>query len=114
MEARTIKELQTARRDLRYPTKFAGTVTVDRKIQSIEIADISCVGACLRGSNLPKRGQEVVLRATGLEVVATVVWSDDRSCGLNFHKAIAPLAIVRKNPFLPNLNTLTRATAMRA
>jgi|UniRef100_UPI0035CC6388 hypothetical protein len=114
MKTRTIKELQIARRDQRYPTKFAGIMIVDRKPMPIEIADISCVGACLRGSGLPRRGQEIVLRATGLEVVATVVWSDGASCGVNFHKEIAPLAIVRKNPFLPNLNTLTKGTAMRA
>jgi hypothetical protein len=114
MEHRMLKELRNARCDQRYPTKFPGTVIVDRRPLNIEIADISRIGACLRGSNLPRRGQEVVLRAIGLEVVATVVWSDDASCGVNFHKPIAPLQIVRKNPFLPNLNTLTRATAMRA
>ena len=109
-----MKELQEARRALRYPTKFAGVIVVDRTPMPIEIADISRVGACLRGQHLPKRGQEVVLRATGLEVVGTVVWSDGETCGVNFHKAIEPLLVVRKNPYLPNLNTFTRALAMRA
>ena len=111
---RSVKELQEARRALRYPTKFAGKLVIDRKSIAVEIADISCVGACLRGSGLPARGQEVVLRATALEVVATVVWSDGATCGLNFHREIQPLAVVRNNPYLPNLNTLMPGAAMRA
>lgn len=106
--------LRQMRREQRYPTKFAGTLIVDRKPMRVEIADISRIGACVRGSDLPRRGQEVVLRATGLEVVGTIVWSDGSACGVNFHKAIAPLAVVRENPYLPNLNTLTRAVAMRS
>ncbi|WP_161988989.1 PilZ domain-containing protein [Sphingomonas glacialis] len=109
----TIKDLQTARREQRYPTRFAGTVIVDRRPHPVEIADISCVGACVRGVDLPKRGEEIVLLAEELEVVGTVVWSDGTSCGINFHKPIAPLAVVRSNPYLPNRNTLTKAVAMR-
>jgi hypothetical protein len=108
-----MKELQQARREQRYPTKFPCFVIADRVRLRTEIADISRVGACLRGADLPRRGQEIVLRATGLEVVATVVWSDGATCGVNFHKAIAPLAVVRSNPYLPNLNTLTKAIAKR-
>lgn len=108
------KELRNARSDQRFPTKFSGVVIVDRRPISIEIADISRVGACVRGTDLPHRGQEVVLRAKHLDVVATVVWRDDMSCRLNFHKEIAPLAIVRENLDMPNLNTLTKAIAMRA
>ncbi len=107
------KEPQTARREQRYPAQFAGTVIVDRRSHPVEIADISCVGACVRGIDLPARGEEIVLLAEALEVVGTVVWSDGASCGINFHKPIAPLAVVRSNPHLPNLNTLTKAVAMR-
>lgn len=113
MGVRSIKELQTARREQRYPTRFAGTVIVDRQRLAIEIADISCVGACVRGHDLPQRGQEILLLAKDLEVVGTVVWSDGTACGVNFHKPIAPLAVVRSNPYLPNLNTFTKAVAMR-
>jgi hypothetical protein len=106
-------EILVARSEQRISTKFSGVLVVDRQPISIEIVDISRVGACVRGTDLPRRGQEVVLRAKQLDVVATVVWRDDTSCGLNFHKEITPLAIVRENLDMPNLNTLTKAVAMR-
>lgn len=113
MGTRKIGELDNARREQRYKARFAGTVIFDRVSLAVEIADISCVGACVRGAGLPQRGEEIVLTAEDLEVVGTVVWSDGASCGINFHKPIAPLAVVRSNPHLPNFNTLTRAIAMR-
>lgn len=113
MGTHRIEDFENARREHRYTARFPGTIIIDRKSLAIEIADISCVGACVRGADLPKRGEEIVLLAEGLEVVGTVVWSDGASCGINFHKAIAPLAVVRSNPHLPNLNTLTKAVAMR-
>ncbi len=113
MGTHRIEEPENARREQRYAARFAGTVIIDRKALSVEIADISCVGACVRGADLPKRGDEIVLLAEDLEVVGTVVWSDGASCGINFHRTIAPLAVVRSNPHLPNLNTLTKAVAMR-
>lgn len=102
------------RREPRIVTRFAATVIIDRRPIAAEIVDISCVGACVRGVDLPKRGEEIVLVANDLEVVGTVVWSDATACGINFHKPIAPLAVVDSNPHLPNFNTLTKALAMRS
>jgi len=103
------EHLENARSEQR----FAGTVIVERRSLAIEIADISCVGACVRGADLPARGEEIVLLAENLEVVGTVVWSDATACGINFHKPIAQLAVVSSHPYLPNFNTLTKAVAMR-
>ncbi|WP_157134607.1 PilZ domain-containing protein [Sphingomonas sp. PAMC 26605] len=108
-----IEDLKDVRSEQRYLARFSGTVIIDRKPLAVEIADISCVGACVRGADLPKRGEEIVLLAENLEVVGTVVWSDDTACGINFHKPIAPLAVIGSNPYLPNFNTLTKAVAMR-
>lgn len=113
MGMRTTIEGQTERRAHRYTTRFPGIVIVDRVPLPVEIVDLSCVGACVRGHGLPNRGDEIVLTAQDLEVVGTVVWSDGLSCGINFHKPIAPLAVVDSNLALPNLNTQTRAIAMR-
>jgi hypothetical protein len=93
--------------------KFAGTLIVDRKSLPIEIIDISRVGACVRGDGLPERGDEVLLCAEGLQVVATVVWSDGAACGMNFHKPIALVDMDEQDLDLPNRNTLTKALAMR-
>ena len=68
----------------------------------------------MRGTGLPARGSEVVLTAKGLEVVATVVWNDGATCGVNFHKPIEPLAVVRSNPFVSADAPFTRAHEMRA
>lgn len=86
---------------------------VDRRLIAVEIVDLSCVGACVRGPTLPSRGEEIVLRAADFEVVGTVVWSDAAACGINFHKPIAPLAEADAGLDFPNLNTFTRGIAMR-
>lgn len=104
---------QTERSERRFVTKLAATVIFERQPIVVEIVDLSCAGACVRGAGLPKRGEEIVLRADGLEVVGTIVWSDDRARGINFHKAIAPLAVLDSTVDLPNLNTFTKALAMR-
>lgn len=67
----------------------------------------------MRGRELPERGDEVLLCADSLEIVATVVWSDGAACGMNFHKPLARLDGDAQDIDLPNLNTLTNALAMR-
>jgi hypothetical protein len=104
--------LRTTRAAKRYPTKIAAILVVDRKSLDVDITDLSRVGARLQGDYLPERGDEVVLRTSEFEVVATIAWSEGDSCGLNFHKAIEPI-VVRKRSALPSLNTLISAQAMR-
>lgn len=110
MASQHVHMLQNARRALRYPTKFDGVLTIDRRPIQVDVADLSRVGGCVRGSNLPDRGNEVVLLAYGLEVVATVVWSDETACGLNFHKPIEPLHIVRHNMDVPGRRSGRKST----
>lgn len=108
-----IRQYQIARRGQRYPTRFTARLVADRKPFVVTIRDISCVGACLVGDDLPMRGTEVVMSALGVEVVATVVWSDGAACGINFHRAIEPLDVVRRNTRAPGRRT-TPALAMYA
>jgi len=63
--ASKVAEWQNARRGQRYPTRFMGTLMHDRRPLPITIADISRVGARLKGRDLPEIGDEVVLTATG-------------------------------------------------
>jgi hypothetical protein len=70
---------------------------VGQQRMPIVIGDISRTGAMICGAMLPIRGQRVALVAQGLEVNATVVWSGIDSCGLSFHAAVDPLAVVREN-----------------
>lgn len=113
MPERAPETTHVQRRDQRFAARFTATAIVDRVQMLVEIADISRVGACLRGFKLPQHGEELVLRAIGLEVVATVVWREGQSCGVTFHKPIAPQAVLRKNPNLPSADTLMPAVTMR-
>jgi hypothetical protein len=89
--------LRDSRSAPRFPTKLDAILRVGRERVPIVIGDISRTGAMICGPMLPLRGQRVALVARGLEVNATVVWSDDQSCGLSFHDAVDPLAVVREN-----------------
>jgi hypothetical protein len=89
--------LRDSRSAPRFPTKLEAVLRVGQDRVPIVIGDISRTGALVCGPMLPVRGQRVALVAQGLEVKATVVWSGDQSCGLSFHAAVDPLAVVREN-----------------
>ena len=93
----SLTSLRDARCAPRYPTKLEAILRVGHERMPILIGDLSRNGALIYGPMLPLRGQRVVLAASGLEVTATVVWSSEESCGLSFHTAIDPLAVVREN-----------------
>lgn len=93
----SLSSLRDSRNAPRYPTKLQAVLRVGRERVPIVIGDISRTGAMICGPILPPRGQRVALVARGLDVAATVVWSEEESCGLSFHDAIDPLAVVRDN-----------------
>lgn len=97
MNKPSLSSLRDARNAPRFPTKFEAILRVGHVRMPIVIGDLSRTGAMVCGPMLPLRGQRVALVARGLEVAATVVWSDEDSCGLSFHEAIDPLAVVRDN-----------------
>jgi hypothetical protein len=92
-----LTSLRDSRSAPRFPTKLEAILRVGQNRVPIVIGDISSTGAMVCGAMLPLRGQRVALVARGLEVRATVVWSDDQSCGLSFHAPVNPLAVVREN-----------------
>jgi hypothetical protein len=93
----SLTSLRDARSAPRFPTKMEAVLRVGQERVPIVIGDISRTGALVCGPMLPIRGQRVALVARGLEVTATVVWSGNESCGLSFHAAVDPLAVVREN-----------------
>jgi hypothetical protein len=93
----SLTSLRNARRAPRFPTKLEAILRVGRRRMPITIGDISRTGAMISGRHLPPCGERVALLAEGLEVLATVVWREDESCGLDFHDAVDPLAVVRQN-----------------
>jgi len=70
---------------------------VDRKQSSVVVGDISSNGAMVRAPGLPRVGTEIVLAGKAFEIVATVAWRTDETCGLSFHREVDPLEIVRQN-----------------
>jgi hypothetical protein len=97
MTNQELTSLRDGRRAPRFPTKLKALLRFGHRRVPIVIADISRTGAMVFGAKLPPRGARVMLLAQGLEVVATIIWSDSESCGLNFHGTVDPLAIVRDN-----------------
>jgi hypothetical protein len=93
----SLTSLRDSRNAPRFPTKLDAVLRVGRERLPIVIGDLSRTGALICGPMLPLRGQRVALVARGLDVSATVVWSAEESCGLSFHDAIDPLAVVRDN-----------------
>ncbi|SFS00286.1 PilZ domain-containing protein [Sphingomonas jatrophae] len=76
------------RREPRYATRLAGALLTYRHRDEILVENVSRSGALVTGADLPERGTEVVLSAGAMEIVATVAWATDQSCGLMFHRNI--------------------------
>jgi hypothetical protein len=92
-----LASLRDSRNAPRFPTKVEAVLRIGHRRVPIVIGDISRTGAMIYGVRLPPRGERVALLAEGLEVRATIVWSGKDSCGLSFHAAVDPLAVVREN-----------------
>ncbi|MEG3163874.1 PilZ domain-containing protein [Sphingomonas sp. PB2P19] len=85
------------RKSQRYPTHIDGTAIVHSMRYPIVIADISAEGAMIRGLPSLAKGQEFVVQARSLDVVAIVVRAAARGVGVRFLRAVNPLAVVREN-----------------
>lgn len=85
------------RQSQRYPTHIEGTAILYGLRYPIVIADISAEGAMVRGLPSVTKGQEFVVQARSLDVVAIVVRNAARGAGVRFLHAVSPLAVVREN-----------------
>lgn len=48
------------------------------------VADVSSSGVRLRGSDLPRMGEELVVTMEKVQAFGTVAWSDQGECGIAF------------------------------
>ena len=73
------------------------------------LVDISCTGARLRGSVLPRPGEDLVIRIEKVQAFATVVWWNDGECGVTFDMPICAeeIDILRDEAGLTSLANLT-------
>ena len=60
----------------------------------INLLDVSSLGACLEGANLPAAGREVILKCESIDTFATVAWSTAGRCGVLFDEPISAATLV--------------------
>ena len=65
------------------------------------VRNLSCTGAMVEGDNLPPAGRTVLFKRDGIEEMATVVWSENGRCGLEFFDALSHDEVVRQSRALP-------------
>lgn len=82
---------------MRYPTRFPAEVKAAGRTLPVTVHDISSVGVMIEGPHVPEAGRSVLFEAVGVSVEATVAWSRETACGLEFGQPVDPLDAVRKN-----------------
>lgn len=67
---------------------LAGSAYGISRSRSVGISDLSPEGAQLDGHDLPMTGEEVVVVAGPLDVMAKVIWRTDSKCGIRFEDEV--------------------------
>jgi hypothetical protein len=65
------------------------------------VRNLSCTGAMVEGEDLPRAGRTVLFMRDSIEEMATVVWSENGRCGLEFFDEISHDEVVRQSRSLP-------------
>jgi hypothetical protein len=74
--------------------------SVARDVRVI-LRNLSCTGAMVEGDDLPQTGRTVLFMRDSIEEMASVVWSEDGRCGLEFFDPISYDEVVRQSRSLP-------------
>jgi hypothetical protein len=61
----------------------------------VELIDLSCTGARLKGSCLPPKGEYVAIMIDGVRKFASVAWATRRQCGLAFEEPLLGADVAR-------------------
>ena len=67
----------------------------------VTVRNLSCTGAMVEGDDLPLPGRTVLFKRDGIEEMATIVWSENGRCGLEFFDPISHDEVVRQSRALP-------------
>ena len=92
MGARTMAIVDDAATDARRGPRFrvllvARLLTTSGE-RTVKLRDISANGAMVEGDRLPAPGTDVMLRRGALELIATIVWTQDGRAGLEFDEPL--------------------------
>jgi len=79
----------------RAPVALAASALAIARSRSVVVTDISLEGAKLDGRDLPPAGDDVLMVVGSLDTMATVVWCEGDTCGVQFDEAIADEAIAQ-------------------
>ena len=79
----------------RTPVVLAASALAIARSRSVVVTDLSLSGAQLRGRDLPPPGDDVLMLVGSLDAMATVVWREGETCGLQFDEAIADETIAQ-------------------
>ena len=60
----------------------------------INLLDISSLGACLEGHDLPTLGREVILKCGSIDTFGSVAWSMGERCGVRFDRPISAAILI--------------------
>jgi len=78
------------RRACRERVVLAGAALTLEKARSVVVEDLCSSGAKLRGRDLPKDGDELLVKVGLVEILAHVAWSARDECGIRFEQALDP------------------------
>lgn len=90
-----------AARSPRRKTAFKGVLETLLGPVRIAIRNISCTGALIEGEEIPSAGRDGVLKAEGLELFCSVVWSDGARAGLAFDEPLTPEQVLELHQITP-------------
>jgi hypothetical protein len=65
------------------------------------LRNLSCTGAMVEGDDLPRAERTVLFMRDSIEEMATVIWSENGRCGLEFFDPICHDEVVRQSRSLP-------------
>jgi hypothetical protein len=73
------------------------------------LADVSCTGARLIGTDLPCKGELLELQVEQVRVFGTVAWSTGEECGIAFDAPLMPFEVerLRRAAGVPSLASLS-------
>jgi PilZ domain-containing protein len=84
-------------------------VTTLARSQTAVLVDVSSTGARLRGPDLPEPGDDLFIKVERTEKFATVAWSREDECGIEFDGPITDLEVeeLRRTAAAASLMRLT-------
>lgn len=83
-------------RDPRTNTMLAATIGFAGYSADVFLRDVSTTGALVEGPRLPAVGEDLLLERGSVQVRATVIWQQERRCGIRFAQPVSVPELMRR------------------